>query len=493
MKQAWSSETDELDLATLYPALARYCPLVHDLSPQQALFLLLDCREAFYGGAAGGGKTVALLAAALQYVDVPGYAALLLRRTFPQLSQPGQLIPLSKEWLGPTDAVWNEQQKEWRFPSGAVLKFGHVKDEQAVFNYQGGAYHFVGWDELTQFTPTQFEYVSFSRQRRDTTMQQRGVPIRVRASANPGGVGHAWVKRRYIDGRDASIAFVPAKVRDNPGLDADDYEQSMAHLGETLRRQLMDGDWGAFEGAAFEITPDHLIEDFTLEDAHERFEAADWGFNGAPWALWAVDHEGNVIGYDMLYVRDTLPSDFCPDLIEKRKQGWGLENHAFVDPSIWHRTGGKNRWGEPAKLADEFSDNGVPVIRANNDPRAGLTRIREMLKLDPEHPFPDWHPKRGEKGAPRVFFVRPRMGELLEELEAAPLQPIDKRDAGEIVDPEWESQYGHAVAMTRYALMTRPAPSPRPYVPLDDDRAEWLRKYGDQVEKPKRTPRDYQL
>jgi len=122
-----------------------------------------------------------------------------------------------------------------------------------------------------------------------------------------------------------------------------------------------------------------------------------------------------------------------------------------------------------------------------------LILVSDLLKLDPEHPFPDWHPKRGEKGAPRVFFVRPRMGELLEELEAAPLQPIDKRDAGEIVDPEWESQYGHAVAMTRYALMTRPAPSPRPYVPLDDDRAEWLRKYGDQVEKPKRTPRDYQL
>src|SRR6266487_4526436 len=123
-RQAWNPETDELDLARLYPALQTYCPIVHDLSPQQALFLLLDCREAFYGGAAGGGKTWALLAAALQYVDVPGYAALLLRRTFPQLSQPGQLIATSKEWLGPTDAVWNEQQKEWRFPSGAVLKVG---------------------------------------------------------------------------------------------------------------------------------------------------------------------------------------------------------------------------------------------------------------------------------------------------------------------------------------------------------------------------------
>jgi hypothetical protein len=474
VKQAWNPATDEINLADLYPALGKYCPYVHDLSPQQALFLLLDSREAFYGGAAGGGKTWALLAAALQYVDVPGYAALLLRRTFPQLSQPGQLIPTSKEWLGGTDAVWNEQQKEWRFPSGAVLKFGHVKDENAVFNYQGGGYHFIGWDELTQFTPTQFEYVSFSRQRRDKFMRDLGIPIRVRASANPGGIGHAWVKARYIDGRDADVHFIPAKVADNVGLDVADYVASLSHLGETLRRQLLDGDWGAFEGAALQVTDDHLIETFPLEDAHSRFECADYGLNGAPWALWPIDYEGNLIAYDMLYEENLLPSQLAPLVLAKRKhEAWGFGHKAYADPSIWHRTGHTNEWGTPTMLADLFGDAGVPVLPANNDPRAGLIRLRELLKLDPEHAFPTWHPRAGEMGAPRLFLRR-ATERAVEELRAAPLQPIEKRLAGEIVSPPGSRRTGTRARWLRYASLVMPKPSLKPVLPIDDPRAALL-------------------
>src|SRR6266508_6612551 len=111
-------------LAEQFPPLARYCPNLATISEKQALFLLLDCREAFYGGAAGGGKSDALLMAALQYVDVPGYSALLLRRTYAELEKSDGLIPRADAWLSNTDARRHDGGKLWTFPSGARLEFG---------------------------------------------------------------------------------------------------------------------------------------------------------------------------------------------------------------------------------------------------------------------------------------------------------------------------------------------------------------------------------
>lgn len=231
----------------LTPRLTDYIP--HAPHPTQAAFLLLDHREVLFGGAAGGGKSDALLMAALQYVDVPGYSALLLRRTFAQLVQADSLIPRSHEWLQGTDARWNEQQHQWTFPSGAVLKFGHLQHENDKYDYQGAAYHFLGFDELTQFTNTQYTYL-FSRARR--RKQEPGkpppaaswVPVRVRASANPGGDGHAWVKQRFlVEGRAKGRVFVPSKLEDNPSLDREDYGKSLAELDPVTRKQLEDGDW----------------------------------------------------------------------------------------------------------------------------------------------------------------------------------------------------------------------------------------------------------
>jgi hypothetical protein len=264
----------------------------------------------------------------------------------------------------------------------------------------------------------------------------------------------------------------------------------------------MDGDWSAFESQAFDVRDAHLVDRFQLEDAHDRFEACDYGLNGAPWALVAVDYEGNLVFVDMLYERDLIPSQLAPLVTGKRKAGWGFGHYAYCDPSVWHRTGSLDKWGRPAMLADEFHENGVPIHRGNNDPRAGLIRARELLKLDEEHPFPDWHPRRGEKGAPRLFFVRGACDRLVEELRAAPLQPIEKRDGGEIVDPEFESRSGHAVAMCRYAVMTRPSPSekpPEPEVPApwtDEDanrmRREFLAahrdRFAEERERERREP-----
>lgn len=224
--------------------------------PQQA-FLCNHANHGFleagFGGAAGGGKSDALLLGALQYVDQPGYAALLLRRTFKDLMQPDALIPRSFEYLAATDARWNGNTYTWHFPSGATLSFGYLANDNDVYQYQGAAFAYVGFDELTQFTEWQYRYL-FSRVRRRRGMEH--LPLRVRIATNPGGIGHAWVKRRFLDERDVpdeankdsraqGRLMVPAKVSDNPHLDADAYAGSLGMLDAVTRRQLLDGDWEA--------------------------------------------------------------------------------------------------------------------------------------------------------------------------------------------------------------------------------------------------------
>ena len=215
-------------------------------TPHQTAFLMLDTLEALYGGAAGGAKTVALLMAALQYVHVPGYNALLLRRTFPDLYQPKGLIPLSKDWLSGKGPRWTAHN-QWVFPSGAVLQFGYLQHEDDKYRYQGSEYLFCGFDELTEFYESQYRYL-FSRLRKPIGLD---VPLRMRCASNPGGVGHDWVRQRFVDGgREEGRVFLPAKLKDNPHLDQAEYTRAMMNLDPVTRQQLLEGDWSARQGGS---------------------------------------------------------------------------------------------------------------------------------------------------------------------------------------------------------------------------------------------------
>lgn len=231
-------------------------------SERQALFLgLNDTREVFYGGAAGGGKSSCLLMAALEYVNTAGYSALLLRRTYADLSKPGALMDRANGWLKSSLAKWNEQKKQWTFPSGATLTFGYLDTENDKYQFQGSEYQFIGFDELSQFTESQYLYL-FSRLRR---LQDSDVPLRMRSASNPGGVGARWVFQRFIpekftpqdaveprvwwkdgvgeDGKEFKRAFIPARLQDNPYLDRHEYEQALNELDPITREQLLRGDW----------------------------------------------------------------------------------------------------------------------------------------------------------------------------------------------------------------------------------------------------------
>lgn len=277
------------------PRLTPYIP--HEPTLKQRLFLCLPHREAFYGGAAGGGKSDALLMGALQYVDVPGYSAIIFRKTFADLKLPEALIARSHEWLSGTDAKWDNQQHQWVFPSGAVLAFGYLDSELVKFRYASAAFQFVGFDELSQFWEDDYLFL-FSRLRGlacsvhrtdeygdpiyvsdcQECQMRRIVPKRMRSASNPGGIGHVWIRERFkIEKSETQLSKIPPKIKerfkmednlvylggnterpfvpsfvwDNPYLLVSDYIESLNELDPVTREQLLRGDWGVSADGRF--------------------------------------------------------------------------------------------------------------------------------------------------------------------------------------------------------------------------------------------------
>lgn len=225
-----------------------------------------------FGGAAGGGKSDSLLMAATQYVDKPAYRGLILRRKSVDLTRSDAILERARSWwmrpgLG---VIYRASEKKFIFPSGATIEFGHMNNEADKYNYQGGSWHYIAFDELTQFTGSQYLYL-FSRLRRVLDPGEEPLPLRVRSASNPGGVSHYFVRDRFMsldfakeflngtapeqyvrevvytfeDGTEERSLrrFVPSKSSDNFALDVRTYEQTLSNLAVVEREQLMKGNW----------------------------------------------------------------------------------------------------------------------------------------------------------------------------------------------------------------------------------------------------------
>lgn len=316
---------------------------------KQVEFLCYEGREALFGGAAGGGKSVALLAAALQWIEEPGTNSLILRRTYKQLSKSDSILNKSKEWLmNRSDAygrkaTWNGDEKKWTFPNGNTLEFGHMEHEDAKYNYQGGIWAFIGVDEATQFTESMLAYPR-TRQRRAAGSR---TPLRWRGATNPGGVGHGYIKARYIKddkGLDPSTPnrqFFPAKLSDNPNIDREEYVNALLEAGvdPLTLAQLLEGDWDAVPGGRFrrdwfrdyhwrgdycvlrtpagekEFLPKLCYRFLTIDPAASESNHADWTVVSA----WAVSPWSDLVWLGCDRFRADIP-DIVPRIARSAKR-----------------------------------------------------------------------------------------------------------------------------------------------------------------------------
>lgn len=271
-------------------AAASWVP--HYPTPRQAAFLAYQGREALYGGAAGGGKTDAALMAAAQFLCVPGYNAIIFRQTYGQLAQDGGLIERSQEWWSGC-AEYHAGTHRWLFPSGASVSFGALQHEKDKHKHQGAQYHFVYFDELTNFPSASAYLYLFSRLRRpnpDPTLPMcprcglsaGHVPLRMRAGTNPGGVGGSWVYERYIHPWKSVRAgetdpnpdrvFIRSLLSDNPYLDFAAYSASLGELDPVERSRLLDGNWDVREkGSMFDRFTVPIVDDWPRDAATVRY------------------------------------------------------------------------------------------------------------------------------------------------------------------------------------------------------------------------------
>ena len=270
----------------------RYLP--HIPTAPQLAFLALDEREALYGGAAGGGKSDALLMDALAWIDHSDYAGLVVRRTYRDLALSGAIMDRAQTWLAPFVARgeihWDATDHRFRFPSGARLQFGYLASAADRFRYQSAEYQYIGVDEATQFEEADYAYL-LSRNRRTVTAT---VPrLKARLGSNPGGVGHDWVRRRFLPWVDEGTGrtiyphradgerrmFIPAKLWDNPHVNAEEYAANLREMDPVSVAQLLDGDWGVRPPGEMFDRRWFLLDGLTYLPRVERWVRA-WDFAG---------------------------------------------------------------------------------------------------------------------------------------------------------------------------------------------------------------------
>jgi len=405
----------------------------------QTDFLAAPEIDVLYGGAAGGGKSYAMLVDPLRYAHRAAHRALILRRSMPELRE---LIDKSRELYPQAfpGCKFREVEKLWNFPSGAKVEFGFLERDADVYRYQGQAYSWIGFDEITHL-PTEFSWNYLASRLRTTDSE---ITPYLRCTANPGGVGAHWVKKRYVtpmipnesfEGLDGlTRKFIPARLEDNPYLSHDGrYEQMLQALPEVQRRQLLEGNWDITEGAAFtEFDSNiHVISPFDIPLSWERLKGIDYGYASESACIWgSVDPtDGTLIIYRELYQKNLTGVDLASVITRMEVQD-PYSVQGVLDTSAWARTGTTG-----PTVGETLQRAGHKLRRADKNRIQGKIQIHEYLRVQ-------------QSGRPRlqIFNTCPN---LIRELQGIPLDKSNPED----VDTHAPD---HAYDALRYLIMSRP-------------------------------------
>ncbi len=433
----------------------------------QTAFCAASEFEVLYGGAAGGGKTDALLYDPLDTMAHPGARALFLRQTFPELRE----VMDRAHATFSQHATWNGESRRWTFRSGATYEFGYCATWADVQRYQGQQYTAIAFDEIGNLAEERVWLFLLARLRSTSP----ALRVRARCSANPGGPGHAWLRRRFVDPteggrlvyRDPTTGlmrrFIPARLTDNPALLRANphYAAQLEGLPELLRRQLLDGDWSAGMGLALEEldAAQHLVRPFPIPGHWTRWGGFDWGYSH-PWVFVgsAADGDGNAYVTHVVRGRRQYPDQIAAKILEAISENGHPPKLQTVAAGhdCWHDVRARGDLGPT--VAERLYAAGLLMDRANISRVSGLQNLRQYLS---------W---RGRDRPPALqIFDTPGGRWLFQQLSGLVLDPDSTEDVLK-VDADRDTGEGgdDGYDALRYGMMVRP------YQPRKAESADWL-------------------
>ena len=355
-----------------------------NITEKQEQFINSEAFETLFGGAAGGGKSYGQLVDALLYaLQYPKSKQLILRKTFPELEK--SLIRVSLEFYPREVATYNTSKHIWNFKNGSIIEFAYCESENDVYKYQSAEYDVIRFDELTHFTETMYTYL-ISRCR-----GTNNYPKRIKSSTNPGGVGHSWVKERFIDlgepnkvhevklenGKITTRIFIPSLVQDNLFMmEADpEYVDRLELLPEKEKQALLYGDWDIFDGQFFsEFNRNiHVCTPFEIPKDWRIYRTRDYGLDMLACYWIAMDYKMNIYIYKELYESNLIVSEAARRINEMTTEKISID---YAPGDLWNRNRGTGK-----STADIFAENGQYLTKADNNRVQGWLSVHEWLKV----------------------------------------------------------------------------------------------------------------